>query len=86
MSNKSSAVVVQLSFCNIVDIPDLRGLQCLTQILSYYKLNVHLQIHLVWPERLQAQHRVLKPPSPLSCTFHISSPSKRQTSSSDCCS
>lgn len=29
--------------------------------LSYYKLSVHLQIHLVWPERLLAQNRVLKP-------------------------
>lgn len=29
--------------------------------LSYYKLNVHLQIPLVWSKRLQAQSRVLQP-------------------------
>lgn len=28
--------------------------------LSYYKLNVHLQIRLIWPERLQAHNGVLK--------------------------
>lgn len=55
--------------------------------LSYYKLSVHLQNHLVWPQRLPAQNRVLKPFA--NCHkffyFRISSLSKRQASSSDCC-
>lgn len=59
--------------------------------LSYYKLNVHFQIRPVWPERLQARSGDPKPFFFLFfffCSlshFIVSSLSKRQPSSSDCC-
>lgn len=53
--------------------------------LSYYKPNVHLQICLVWPERLQARNGVLKADFCSSSHYIVSSLSERQPPSSDCC-
>ena len=66
MSKKSSSGVIQLSFCDITPHSRLRRDTMPYTDLSYYKLSVHLQVGLVWsglvwPERLQARHRVLAP-------------------------
>lgn len=75
MSNKSSAGFIQLSFCNIVDIPDwgLRNTMPYTD-LSYYKLSVHLQSHLFCPPtRREASGYKQSPRAfcPLSQTFSV---------------